>query len=104
MLFEKAGEIYGAHLFKYNIRRCQTKINTGLSDQGQKQAFPLSNTDQHHRKKFHDLYAATRFMLARMGEISLTDEEMDNALNEFEIHTKLRSESANTMSNLGLLH
>ena len=50
VLFEKAGEIYGHHLFRYNISKCQAKILIDGTDQGRQPGSVLSNNGQLRRK------------------------------------------------------
>lgn len=93
-LFEKAGAQYGSKMVEANIHLCKKALAKATPDK----ILPVGQhkTDQPsvHVAREPALDPATRYMLARMGELTLSHEEMSKLLKEHKQLTNKKSADA----------
>ena len=88
-LFKKAAGIYGDSLVEVNIALCQRNIAGGYSSKPEAEPRAKSSTST-------ELDPATKFMLASMGELNLTETEKQECLKQYQALTSRKSEDAET--------
>lgn len=88
-LFKKAAGIYGDSLVEVNIALCQRNIAGGYPSKQEAEPRAKSSTST-------ELDPATKFMLASMGELDLTEMEKQECLKKYQNLTSRKSEDAET--------
>ena len=88
-LFKKAAGIYGDSLVEVNIALCQRNIAGGYPSSQEVEPIAKSSTST-------ELDPATKFMLASMGELNLTETEKQECLKKYQALTSRKSEDAET--------
>ncbi|NIF82446.1 glycosyltransferase [Comamonas sp. Tr-654] len=88
-LFKKAAGIYGDSLVEVNIALCQRNIAGGYPSKKEAEPRAKSSTST-------ELDPATKFMLASMGELDLTETEKQECLKKYQALTSRKSEDAET--------
>lgn len=84
-LFKKAAGIYGNSLVEVNIALCEMNIAGG---------YPLKQEDESRAKSSTELDFATKFMLASMGDLDLTETEKQECLKKYQALTSRKSKDA----------
>ena len=84
-LFKKAGEVYGDTLVAANILLCEKNISGN---------YVFNENFELNSRKTTELDPATKFMLASMGQLDLTESEKMETLKRYQSLTARKSEDA----------